>query len=425
MNARRLLLRTGILAIVVVCAFLDVAGQHLPFSRKDAQGMAQDVADDVARHYYDRTLHGVDWDAKLRETREKIQKATSSNVAFANIAAMLDSLGDSHTFFIPPRRSIQLDYGWRIQIIGERCLVTGVGPETDAATKVRPGDEVLAVNEYRPARENLVRIEYMLNVLHPQNKIEATIRSVGGEERQIEIIPKTFGLPAFREGEHKRRQPHFVSLDDDVLVVKIPEFRFDEEEVNKLIDEARKHKWVILDLRGNPGGSEESLRLLVSKFFDHEVKIADAVSRNGTKPRIAKPDHHAFSGKLTVLVDSSSSSAAELFARVVQLEKRGIVIGDHTAGMVMEAEHHRLAHEGISFGASVTIANLIMSDGKSLEHVGVIPDELALPTVEDLANHRDPVLAHAAGIAGAKLSPEDAAQLLPYQWPEPSPLPGQ
>jgi carboxyl-terminal processing protease len=391
--------------------------------------MAQDVADDVAKHYYDRTLHGVDWDGKLRETREKIQKAKSSNLAFANIAAMLDSLGDSHTFFIPPRRSFLLDYGWRIQMIGERCLVTGVRPETDAATKVRPGDEVLAVNDDRPARGNLVRIEYVLNVLRPQNKIEATIRSVGGEERQIEIIPKTFGLPAnpwlFREEEHKRRQPHIVSIDDDVLVVKILEFRFDEEEVNKLLDEARKHKWVILDLRGNPGGSEESLRLLVSKFFDHEVKIADAVSRNGTKPRIAKPDHRAFSGKLTVLVDSSSSSAAELFARVVQLEKRGIVIGDHTAGMVMEAEQHRLAHDGIPFAASVTIANLIMSDGKSLEHVGVIPDELALPTVEDLANHRDPVLAHAAEIAGARLSPEDAAQLLPYQWPEPSPLAGQ
>lgn len=307
--------------------------------------------------------------------------------------------------------------------------MTGVRPETDAATKVRPGDEVLAVNDDRPARGNLVRIEYVLNVLRPQNKIEATIRSVGGEERQIAIIPKTFGLPAnpwlFREEERKRRQSHFVSLDDEVLVVKILEFRFDEEEVNKLVDEARKHKWVILDLRGNPGGSEESLRLLVSKFFDHEVKIADAVSRNGTKPRIAKLDRRAFSGKLTVLVDSWSASAAELFARVVQLEKRGIVIGDHTAGMVMEAEQHRLAHDGIPFGASVTIANLTMSDGKSLAHVGVIPDELALPTVEDLANHRDPVLAHAAEIAGAKLSPEDAAQLLPYQWPEPSPLAGQ
>ena len=390
--------------------------------------MAQDVADDVAKHYYDRALHGVDWDAKLRETREKIQNATSSNLAFANIAAMLDSLGDSHTFFIPPRRSFQLDYGWRIQIVGERCLVTGVRPETDAATKVRPGDEVLALDDYRPARENLVRIEYVLNVLRPQRKIEVTIRSVGGEERQIQIIPKTFGLTAdpwlFQEEEHQRREPHFVSL-NDVLVVKIPEFRFDEEEANKLVDEARKHKWVILDLRGNPGGSEESLRLLVSKFFVHEVRIADAASRNGTKPRVAKPAPRAFSGKLTVLVDSRSASAAELFARVVQLEKRGMVIGDHTAGMVMEAEHHRLAHDGIPFGASVTIANLLMSDGKSLEHVGVIPDELALPTAEDLANHRDPVLAHAAEIAGAKLSPEDAAQLLPYQWPEPSPLAGQ
>lgn len=127
------------------------------------------------------------------------------------------------------------------------------------------------------------------------------------------------------EAEHKRLQPRAVSLNEDVLVARIPSFWFNQLEVDKLIKEARNHKSLILDLRGNHGGPLESLRLLVSGLFDHDVKIGDAVTRRTTKPVFAKPDRGNFSGRLTVLVDTWSLSAAELFARVVQIEKRGLV----------------------------------------------------------------------------------------------------
>ena len=122
-----------------------------------------------------------------------------------------------------------------------------------------------------------------------------------------------------------------------------------------------------------------------------------------------------------MLVDSQSSSAAEVFARVVQLEKRGIVIGDRSAGSVMEGKFFTYkmgAQIVVFYAASITQSDLIMTDGKSLEHNGVTPDEVNLPSAADLASGRDPVLAYAASRVGVKLTPEEAGKMFPYEWPK-------
>lgn len=159
---------------------------------------------------------------------------------------------------------------------------------------------------------------------------------------------------------------------------------------------------------------------LAGYFFDHDVQVAMPKGRKESKPLIAKTrGGDVFKGQLIVLVDSDSASASELFTRVIQLEKRGSVIGDKTAGAVMTAKHYE--HQtGVGrilyFGTSVTIADLVMRDGKSLERVGVSPDELLLPTGSDLAAKRDPVLSRAAALAGVKLDPEKAGSLFPTDW---------
>jgi C-terminal processing protease CtpA/Prc len=103
-------------------------------------------------------------------------------------------------------------------------------------------------------------------------------------------------------------------------------------------DIARQHKTLVLDLRGNAGGSMALNQRLLGSVMDHEVTIGKRVMRGGQKPEIAKSrEKKLFTGNLIVLVDSDSASASELFARVVQLEHRGTVMGDRSSGSVMEA----------------------------------------------------------------------------------------
>ena len=109
-----------------------------------------------------------------------------------------------------------------------------------------------------------------------------------------------------------------------------------------------------------------------------------------------------------------------MFARIVQMEKRGTVVGNRSSGMVMESKLYTHAIETqnglIHYAVSITDANIVMSDGLSLEGVGVVPDERIIPTASDLAAGRDPALARAAELAGIKLTPEEAGKLFPMRW---------
>jgi carboxyl-terminal processing protease len=407
--------------------------------RGRAQDMLKIIAGEVRKHYYDPKFQGVDWDAKVAEAKQKIEKTTSMNMAMSHIAAALDTLNDSHTFFLPPQHSYRHEYGLQYQIIGARCFVTRVRPKSDAETKgVKAGDEIVTLNTYNVNREDLWKVQYVFSILRPQPVLQLGLQDPSGAQRQVEVAAKiregkkltdltweSGGVNIFdlvREGETDRHlmRARVQEYGDELMVLKIPEFNFSAAEIADMIGKARKHKNLIVDLRGNPGGAVETLKHLVGGVFDKEVKIADRIGRKDAKPEVAKPLHDPFTGKIVVLVDAESASASELFARIIQLEKRGIVIGDHSSGSVMEAreyEEQTGTETAIFYGASITESNLIMTDGKSLEHVGVTPDEVVLPTAQDIANGRDPVLGRAAELLGIKVSAEDAGKAFPYEWP--------
>ena len=200
----------------------------------------------------------------------------------------------------------------------------------------------------------------------------------------------------------------------------MPQFDLTDGQVDDMMNKVAKHRALILDLRGNGGGYVDTLQRLVGNIFDRDIKIGEVKRRNESKPFIAKTrGEKAFKGELVVLVDSDSGSASEVFARVVQLEKRGVVLGDITAGAVMRSRIYPLEHgteQRVYYALSITDADIIMTDGKSLEHVGVVPDETILPSADDIAAAKDPVLTRAVALYGAQLDAADTGKMFPLEW---------
>lgn len=429
------LFRSALTCIAGVTLFSGMTFAQQPMTnitRGWAEDMLNVVAGDVRRTYYDPKFHGVDWDAKIAQTKMQIDKATTMEMALSYIAAAVDSLNDSHTLFYPPERNKESDFGFESQIIGpDRCYVTHVRPHSDAEAKgLKPGDEILTVNSYLVDRTNRWKMDYMFSVLRPQAFLNLRVQMPSdGSSKEVQVNakvtprknPRDLSWSWLRELDEERRsmRARSIELGDDLMIVKLPYFEYTNSQIGSIMARARKHRTLVLDLRGNPGGAVETLNNVVGALFEKDVKIADRVTRKESKPWIAKSQHIVFTGKLIVLVDSDSASASELLARVVQLEKRGIVLGDHTSGSVMEAKFHENQIGGdflMFYGESITDANLIMTDGNSLEHVGVKPDEEIIPTAQDLVNDRDPVIAKAAELAGVKLTPEEAGKMFPYEW---------
>ena len=411
------------------------------FEKERAVQMLDTISSDIKKHYYDPKFHGLDWDARVKEAKERIEKSTSQNMALSHIAGALADLNDSHTFMLPPARPYVLDYGLQFQMMGDKCLVTRVRPGSDAESKgIKPGDQVLSVGGFQPTRENLWQMEYVLHTLRPQTSLRLDLRTPAGEHRQVEAMAKfrelqrikdlsgssgggdIWDLYRAREDAWRLHRARFVEVGDELMILKFPSFEFSESEVQDWINRAHRHRAMIIDLRENGGGAVDTLKYLLEGSLEENVKVADRVSRKDSKPLLEKfRPHNPFGGKLVVLVDSQSASAAEIFARVIQLEKRGTIVGDVSSGKVMESRQYSYAvGMGVTvfYGASITEADVIMGDGKSLENGGVTPDALVVPGPADLAAGRDPVLARAAEMLGVKISAEEAGKLFPYEWPK-------
>jgi C-terminal processing protease CtpA/Prc len=416
----------------------SASAQSLSYNREMGRTMLGVVQIDIKKNYYDPSFHGIDLDAHFKAADEKIKQAGSLNEVLAIIAAAVMDFNDSHTYFLPPRRATRVEHGWAVRMIGGKAFIVAVQPGSDAEAKgLQPGDRVISIEGIAVTRKNLPSLQYIFYLLAPRTAMDLQVEKPDGQRRQLTVAARVFegklitslqtGMASDRYNLIRELQTlarlyrhRYYEIGDEAMIWKMPQFDLPEAQVNDLIDKARKHKALVLDLRGNGGGNETTMLSLIGNMFDHDIKIGDLKTRSESKPLIAKTrGKNAFTGTVVVLIDSDSASASEIFARVMQLEKRGVVIGDRSAGLVMraKAQDHQFGQNLlVYYGMEVTDADIIHPDGKSLEHVGVTPDEVMLPTADDLAGVRDPVLAHAAKLAGLSLTPEKAGTLFPVEW---------
>jgi carboxyl-terminal processing protease len=391
------------------------------------------VAATVAQNFHDeQILRRVDWPARVAEAREEIVAAPTLAEAARRINMLLGVLATSHTnFYTPddPEYYILLDVvgGEGVKALvqnrfwGGSPAYAGIGAFT---TELGGRHFVDAVLDGSPAaRAGLAYGHEIVTVdgdaYHPivsfrgKSGRDATVRIRRHAETMLETltIPVVMLQPrkAFADAaaasarmiERGNRKIGYVrmwaSVDADVLrdaldrLLPGPERPRGATTARRLADGIDA---LVLDMRGKVGGfaSVPAAMLDVIDPPERRIAIRTTTARDG----YGGSGVRTLAGRITVLTDRRTRSAAEIFVHGFKRAKLGPVVGSTTAGAVTASRAYVMPGETLLY---LAIRGLEI-DGMTLEGKGVEPDvrvEKPLP----YADGADPVLEAAlAGAAG-------------------------
>ena len=392
------------------------------YNREAGLIMLQQVRRDIERYHFDPHFKGVNLDTVFGQARQQIQQAKNNSEVFRALAAATRAFQDSHTRFLAPRRGYAFDYGWEMMPVGQACLIKHVRAGSDGELKgLKRGDRLLAIDDTPISRATMSAWRYLLWSIEPRNRLTLTVAAPDGSPRKIEIATKItprehnidlardFNLLARKHADLELKRRSKFKEYGDVFVWKLQTFAGDKDDLREGIRRTHGYTKLILDLRGNSGGYEEAFLELLSVLMGKDTKAGILRAREGSKPVVAElRGHKPWKGQLFVLVDGLSASASEILATVVQQQARGYVLGDRTAGAVQRSivRTERVgAGPTVYYGMQVAVSEWEFENGRKLEGVGMVPDFLLIPTQEDIASLRDPVMAMALKQAGQVVDP--------------------
>ncbi len=355
---------------------------------------------------------------KLKKRYLSIAKRTSqikSNELFQTIANAYASAIEPHTSYLSPRSSEQFDISMSLSLSGigavlrtddENTKIISVVPggPADLTGKISAGDIITGVGQRgKDSVKDIVgwRLSDVVNIIRGKkgSKVILSIlpheTGLGGKTEYVNIVRDKIKL------EHQAASKRIINLkrhsgNVKVGVIKLPSFYIDfkarnrgdadyagtTRDVKKLLIELNKEdiNELIIDLRGNGGGSLSEVVSLMGLFIDTGpvVQINDTTGRTDI---LRDNDSGAiYTGPMAVMIDKGSASASEIFSGAIQDYKRGIIIGETTFGKgtvqtVLPLESYTRKKFDKPLGElKVTTAQFFRVNGESTQHKGVIPD---------------------------------------------------
>ena len=341
------------------------------------------VWDLVNRKHYDPKTRGAKWDAAAAEFGPRAAAAKDDAALYAVLNAMLTPLQDSHTFALTPvqamerRSQMRARTGFNMQRVSGRWIVSDVLPSSPAdEAGVRVGWVVLARNG-EPLGE---RVDF-----RPREGETTTWDFLDDRDNTVRLSPTAKQLSIASRQIVRELDGGFVYLRFDEFAAR------DRRWLSRQLRDYAASPGVVIDLRRNPGGETFSLGITIGEFFDRSVDCGTFISRSGS--RTVKNSWQLgsanYRGKVVVLVDAATGSAAEIFSAVLQDLRRATVIGRRTAGAVLASWFYRLPGGG---ELQLSREDYLTPKGRRIEGTGVVPDIEVTRTLEHIRGGRDPDL---------------------------------
>jgi carboxyl-terminal processing protease len=201
--------------------------------------------------------------------------------------------------------------------------------------------------------------------------------------------------------------------DPDILTLRFPSLDLGraEELRNRLLDAEKQgiHK-VILDLR-ECGRGPVSEAIAIARLFIPSGTLASLRGQTVSAQSFsADPKQVMWKNPVSVLVDTTTSGAAEVLASAIEANHRGDVVGERTFGLASEQKLITL-DDGAAL--ILTVANYYNAGGKSILEEGVTPTEVVRADAQEDSDSGDDDTAPAPagqrepGLGPRPLSPED------------------
>ena len=237
-------------------------------------------------------------------------------------------------------------------------------------------------------------------------EVRLTVRKPDGSIKVVSLkrdeikLDDTFAKSAIINGEHK------------IGYIYLPEFYMDFENPNgpRCSDDVAKEieklkaenvEGIVMDLRGNGGGSLPEVVKMVGLFIEDGPVVQVKAREQEQSMQLKDRDKTVlYTGPLTVMVDEYSASASEIFAAAIQDYKRGIIIGSSSTygkGTVQRTIPLNPGESAMQFGnkqqedlgtIKLTIQKFYRVSGGATQLKGVVPD-VVIPDRYELSKTRE------------------------------------